>query len=48
LSLKEALAYGRRRHAFEKEFRKADTNHDGYVNRDEAKKYVADTEGPPR
>jgi Ca2+-binding EF-hand superfamily protein len=48
LSLQEALAYGRERHAFRKEFQQADKNHDGYVTREEAKAYVADTEGPPR
>ena len=48
LSLQEALAYGRKRHAFEKEFKKADTNHDGFVSRKEAQAFQADTEGPPR
>ena len=48
LSLQEALAYGRKRHAFEKEFKVADTNHDGFVTREEAQAFQANTEGPPR
>ena len=48
LSLQEALNYGRKRHAFEKEFREADTNHDGFVTREEAQAFAAGTEGPPR
>jgi hypothetical protein len=48
LSLEEALAYGRKRHAFGKQFSEADTNRDGYVTREEAHAFVADTEGPPR
>jgi Ca2+-binding EF-hand superfamily protein len=48
LSLQEALAYGRKRHAFEKEFQKADTNNDGFVTREEAQAFQASTEGPPR
>jgi len=48
LSLEEALAYGRKRHAFKKEFDEADTNHDGYVTLEEAKAYYAGKEGPPR
>src|SRR5436190_1025354 len=31
LSLDEALAYGRKRGVFKKEFQEADTNHDGFV-----------------
>ena len=48
LSLPEALAYGRQVRLFEKEFREADTNHDGYVTREEANAYYASKEGPPR
>lgn len=48
LTLEEALAYGRKRHAFKKEFDEADTNHDGYVTLEEAKAYYAGKEGPPR
>src|SRR5689334_7236600 len=48
LPLEEALAYGRKRHAFKKEFDEADTNHDGYVTLAEAKAYYASKEGPPR
>ena len=48
VSLEEALAYGRKRHAFQKEFQEADTNHDGYVTHEEAQAYSASREGPPR
>jgi Ca2+-binding EF-hand superfamily protein len=48
LSLQEALAYGRKRHAFQKEFQEADMNHDGYVTREEAQAYSGSREGPPR
>jgi Ca2+-binding EF-hand superfamily protein len=48
LSLEEALAYGRKRHAFGKEFKEADTNHDGFVTRKEAQAFQASKEGPPR
>ena len=47
LTLDEALAYGRKHHAFKKEFDEADTNHDGYVTLAEAKAYYASKEGPP-
>ena|SRR5689334_8877251 len=48
LSLEEALAYGRKRHAFKKEFVEADTNNDGLVTREEAQAYSGTKEGPPR
>jgi len=32
---------------FKKEFQEADTNHDGYVTREEAKAYYASKEGSP-
>ena len=47
LSLDEAEAYARKRPVFTESFRKADTNHDGFVTRKEARAYYASTEGPP-
>ena len=46
LSLNEALAYGRKRGVFKKEFQEADGDDDGYVTRAEAKAYYASKEGP--
>jgi hypothetical protein len=48
VELAEAKAYARKRGLFAEEFRKADTNHDGFITRTEAQAFVAEVEGPPR
>ena len=48
VSLSEALASGQKQGAFNREFAEADTNHDGYVTREEAEAYYASKEGLPR
>jgi hypothetical protein len=48
LSGQEAIAYGRKRHLFQKDVRAADADHDGYVTKAEAEKYYASKEGPVR
>ena len=48
VDLAEARAYARKRGLYAEEFRKADTNHDGFVTREEAQVFVAKVEGPPR
>ena len=46
LTLAEALAYGRKRGVYKREFLQADANHDGYVTREEAQAYAASVQGP--
>ena len=48
VDLAEAKAYAHKRGLYAEEFGKADTNHDGFVTREEAQAFVAAVEGPPR
>jgi hypothetical protein len=47
VTLQEAQAYERKHHVLTKDFKKADTNGDGYLSRAEVQAFYGSKEGPP-
>ena len=47
VTLDEAIAYERKHHVLTKDFKKADTNHDGALTREEVSAYYGSKEGSP-
>ena len=48
MTKQEAIAYGRAHGVANQIMKEADTNHDGYLQRDEVTAYYASREGPAR